>query len=210
MNDDYHERRDGFADVLEDIETKTTEMLLTPHDDVGLVLKCHLITEDSLVNYLIAVKGLHNIQKAKLTFNQMVELLDTTDGLVFKQKGRLREINRIRNSFGHNFQARLQITPDSELARGVQQFLEGMSAAQDEIVAKLEEKSGDLTLVEKVKQIIAQMRKEVPDEPNFTGDNFAMLSKHEPREMLANFTRSFCWIVAEEIHRHKNMTSAKD
>lgn len=210
MNDDDYERREAFSEACNNSEVKTREMLLAPHDDLGLVLKCHLIAEDSLTNYLTVVKGLRNIQKAKLSFNQKVELLDDTDGLIFRSKGSLREINKIRNSFGHDFEANLKISPDSQIAQRSKLFLEGAFEAQAVILAKFAENGAEPEQIEALETVISEMNTEVPDDPKFTGDNLAMLSQLEPRELLANFVSTFCQVAAMKIYRHKDVPPTAD
>jgi len=185
-------------------------MLLSPHDALGLVLKCHLIAEDSLTNYLIVVKSLRNINKSRLTFRQKVELLDETDGLVFRSKGCLREINKIRNGFSHDFAANLEINPDSQIAQSLNSYLEAALRTSEKVIAKFEELGGEAEQIETLKWLISEMHTKVPDDPEFTGDNLAMLSQHEPREMLAYFVSSFCDLVAIEIFRHENVPQGKD
>lgn len=88
--------------------------------------------------------------------------------------------------------------------------MEGAFDAYDEIIAKFEDLGGEPEQLESLKKLIAEMRTEVPDVPEFTGDNLAMLSEQEPREMLAHFVSSFCEMVAIEIFRHENVPQAEN
>lgn len=204
MEDNGQEPHETFQNAYDSAQSEIQKKLLAPHDDLGLVLKCHLIAEDSLTNYLIAVKGLPNIHKARLTFAQKVELLDETDGLVFKSKGGLKQLNKIRNGFGHNFQATLEIEEDSVIAQGAKQFLKGAEEAYAEVVAMYEKLGGEQENVELLKTFIDEMRANPPDKGEFLGNNHALLTQQEPRELLAHFVRSFCEMAAIETYRHES------
>lgn len=210
MDHQDHERREAYFRALDNAQAKTQEMLLAPHDDLGLVLKCHLIAEDSLTNYLIVIKGLRNIQQARLTFSQKVALIDESDGLTYKSKGSLREINKIRNSFGHNFNAHLEIAPDGEIARSAKQFLEGASQAYKDVIEKFEELGGEAEQVKVLKELISGMLTEIPVDTQFTGHNLALLAQKKPQEVLANFVSSFCDMTAIEIHRRGYVPTTDD
>jgi hypothetical protein len=204
MEDDDQEPHEPFQQAYNKAQSEIREKLLAPHDDLGLVLKCHLIAEDALTNYLIKVKGLPNIHKARLNFTQKVELIDETDGLVFNSKGGLRQLNKIRNGFGHNFQATLEIEEDSIIAQGAKQFLKGTEEAYAEVVAMYKKLSGEQESGELLKTLIEFSRVDRPDKGKFLGDNFALLDQQEPRELVARFVSSFCEMSAIVIYRHES------
>jgi hypothetical protein len=204
MEDDDPEPHEAFQQAYDTAQSEIREKLPAPHDDLGLVLKCHLIAEDALTNYLIKVKGLPNIHKARLNFTQKVELLDETDGLVFKSKGELKQLNKIRNGFGHDFQATLEIEEDSVIAQGAKQFLKGAEKAYAEVVAMYEKLGGEQESGELLKTLIKLSRANRPDKGKFLGDNHALLAQQEPQELVARFVSSFCEIVAIVIYRHES------
>lgn len=203
MEDDNQESHEAFQKAYDKAQSEIREKLLAPHDDLGLVLKCHLIAEDSLTSYLIAVKGLPNIHKARLSFAQKIELLDETDGLVFKSKGGLKQLNKIRNGFGHNFQSTLEIEEDSVIAQGAKQFLKGAEEAYAEVVAMYKKLGGEHEKVELLKSFIDEIRANPPDKGKFLGKNHALLTQQEPRELVAHFVTTFCEMAAIETYRHE-------
>lgn len=194
-----------LLEAYDNAYSEVREKLLLPHNDLGLVLKCHLIAEHSLNSYLIEAKGLPNLPKAKLSFSQKVELLDEEDGMIFHCKGSLKQLNKIRNDFGHNFQATLEIREDSAIAREAEKSVKSAEQADARLIAKYEKLGGKKESVELLKTFIDEMRAELPDEGNFLGDNHALLSQQEPRELIANFVTSFCEKAALEIFRYKDI-----
>ncbi len=77
------------------------------HDVLGRVLKCHLILENYLTDYLKHLYPSIKIENLRLSFAQLVNLLpqDQFPG-DFISSGLL-ELNRIRNKFAHNLEFEL-------------------------------------------------------------------------------------------------------
>ncbi len=201
MESGNNQSNEDVLSVIDATRKKTREMLLSPHDDLGLVLKCHLIAEDSLTRYLKVAKGLKNVENARLSFSQKVDLLDDGDGSVFNSRGGLREINSIRNSFGHNFDASLVIKPNGSIAKSAKAFLESVSRMHRDVLEKFKEACAEPELVETFQNLLNGMREWIPERKGITGENIALLSQEEPRELLAYYVDSFCGSVSIEILR---------
>lgn len=110
---------DGIEQVIEalrphmaEIEARFNEenarfIALTqhPHDVIGRLLKCHLIVEHYLEQYLSEQYGLENVADAKLNFFNKAMLLPTrASSAAFVRPGILK-LNTIRNKAGHNLGA---------------------------------------------------------------------------------------------------------
>ncbi|WP_426662241.1 hypothetical protein [Rhodanobacter aciditrophus] len=76
-----------------------------PRDVIGRLLKCHLIVEHYLEQYLSEQYGLENVADAKLNFFNKAMLLPTrASSAAFVRPGILK-LNTIRNKAGHNLGA---------------------------------------------------------------------------------------------------------
>src|SRR5258708_28257874 len=92
-------------------------MLAQDHDLIGRVLKCHLIIENYINRHLESVSPSHNWQDARLRFAQKTELLPQGDAKVDWILPGIKEINTVRNRFGHRITAR--ISPKHDLTNCV-------------------------------------------------------------------------------------------
>jgi len=77
------------------------KLLAQDHDLIGRVLKCHLIIENYINRHLEAVSPSRNWQDVRLRFAQKIESLPQANGKVAWILPGIREINVIRNRFGH-------------------------------------------------------------------------------------------------------------
>lgn len=83
------------------------KLLAQDHDLIGRVLKCHLIIENYINRHLESASPSHDWQDAKLRFAQKIELLPKANAKVAWVLPGIREINIIRNRFGHRITASL-------------------------------------------------------------------------------------------------------
>lgn len=81
------------------------KLLAQDHDLIGRVLKCHLIIENYINRHLESASPSHNWQDARLRFVQKIELLPEANAKVAWVLPGIREINTIRNRFGHRITA---------------------------------------------------------------------------------------------------------
>ncbi len=86
------------------------KLLAQDHDLIGRVLKCHLIIENYINRHLESVSPSHSWQAARLRFAQKLELLPQDNAKVEWILPGIREINTIRNRFGHRITA--TVSPD--------------------------------------------------------------------------------------------------
>src|SRR5215470_10475860 len=81
------------------------KLLAQDHDLIGRVLKCHLIIENYINRHLESVSPSHSWQAARLRFSQKIELLPEGNAKVEWILPGIKEINTIRNRFGHRITA---------------------------------------------------------------------------------------------------------
>jgi hypothetical protein len=72
------------------------------HDALGRVLKCHLIVEHYMDQFLEQHFHLEHLAEAKLTFFQKATLLPTRGTTAAVVKPGILKLNWVRNQYGHN------------------------------------------------------------------------------------------------------------
>lgn len=81
---------------------KISELLSNSGDEMGVVLKCHLIIEHYIDAFLtVAYPTIVSFERIRITFNQKIELINnnrTTLGHSFKA---VKSLNSLRNKFAH-------------------------------------------------------------------------------------------------------------
>ncbi len=71
-------------------------------DELGTILKCHLIIEHYLDEFLItAYPTVSNLEKIRLTFNQKLELICNSHSLLKLTYTSVKCLNSLRNKFSH-------------------------------------------------------------------------------------------------------------
>jgi hypothetical protein len=83
------------------------KLLAQDHDLIGRVLKCHLIIENYINRHLESISPSHNWLDARLRFAQKIELIPQANTKVTWILPGIREINTIRNRFGHRITAQV-------------------------------------------------------------------------------------------------------
>lgn len=79
------------------------------HVTLGRVLKCHLVVEHYIDQFLVHHLDGHDFQDARLTFHQKATLLPRrVSTAAFVRPGIIR-LNKIRNGFGHRLDAMLEM-----------------------------------------------------------------------------------------------------
>jgi hypothetical protein len=113
------------------------KLLATDHDLTGRVLKCHLIVENYINRHLQSVSPLHNWENARLSFAQKIELLPQANDKVAWILPGIRELNTIRNRFGHRIEANVSLKDLSNckailaIARSGKRYTEPASVIED-------------------------------------------------------------------------------
>lgn len=102
-------------------------MMSKEHDNLGRILKCHLVIENYLDRFLSEHYRIENLDAAKLGFFQKASLLpDGGSAAAFVKPGILK-VNTIRNRFGHTLNPVLRMRdlgPISEVLRVARQGVE--------------------------------------------------------------------------------------
>lgn len=84
-------------------------LMQTNHNVIGHILKCHLILENYITNYLAFKFNGIDLDSARLTFVQKINLLPDNDlRVAFLKKG-IAELNIVRNKYSHNLKANVPI-----------------------------------------------------------------------------------------------------
>ncbi len=86
---------------------KFKELLAIDHSIIGRTLKCHLIVENYLEQYLSATYEIENINDVRLSFYQKAVLLPSSKSSAAFVKPGILQLNRIRNKFAHTLDFRL-------------------------------------------------------------------------------------------------------
>lgn len=93
--------------ILEHENQAFIDLISSPHDALGRVLKCHLVVEHYLNRFLVAHFGIDNFDDVRLTFAQKAKLLPNRATAAAFVKPGIVQLNRIRNRFGHSLGADL-------------------------------------------------------------------------------------------------------
>lgn len=112
-----------WEEVMKDYKTRAEELnnLLTKdHNQIGLILKIHLIIEHYLTTNLQRNFGLDDIDSVRLSFSQKIKLIPKKDvGATWLKPG-ISELNRIRNKYAHNLSAELKFDDLIEIKKIVE------------------------------------------------------------------------------------------
>jgi hypothetical protein len=84
-------------------------LLSTEHDELGRILKSHLIIESYMDRFLASHYGIEDFDGVRLTFSQKTKLLPTAASAVAFVKPGIQRLNAIRNRFGHNLNANIEM-----------------------------------------------------------------------------------------------------
>ncbi|WP_258098699.1 hypothetical protein [Marinoscillum pacificum] len=94
-----------MAEIDEHFNTeneKFKELFSRDHDDIGRILKCHLIVEHYVNQFLISHYSFGDLGKLRLSFSQKANMLPSeANAVAFIKPGVLR-LNKIRNQFSHD------------------------------------------------------------------------------------------------------------
>ena len=105
---------------------KFKTLLARDHDDLGRVLKCHLILERYIDEFLLHHLGIADIERIRLTFFQKAHLLpDANPKIAFIKPGIL-EFNAIRNKYGHDLDAEIRPEHTREIETALRIAREGL------------------------------------------------------------------------------------
>ena len=77
------------------------ELIATSHDDLGRILKCHLVVEHYLDRFLVEHYRLPELENGRFSFYQKAFLLPNGRAAAAFVKPGILRLNTIRNKFGH-------------------------------------------------------------------------------------------------------------
>lgn len=90
-----------IEDHFEQENEKFKSLLTHNHDNIGRVLKCHLIVEHYLDRFICSHYLINNIQDIRLSFSQKAKMLpDKASASAFVKPG-IFNLNSVRNKFSH-------------------------------------------------------------------------------------------------------------
>jgi hypothetical protein len=113
---------DGVNQVLEvikphmdSIEKHFSEMngifinlMEQPHDNIGRVLKCHLVVEHFLTKFLVDFYRIDGLENLQLRFAQKIELVPRAGGSASFVRPGIIQLNKIRNKLGHDLSTQIE------------------------------------------------------------------------------------------------------
>jgi hypothetical protein len=112
---------DNHAEIDKNCYVFNSEMLSLLNkqtDDLGSILKCHLIVEYYIDKYLkAAYPTIVKWKEARLTFAQKLELLSNDKTSIGIYYPAIKALNTIRNKFSHNFQYNIETKDYEEIKK---------------------------------------------------------------------------------------------
>jgi hypothetical protein len=105
---------------------KFKALLARDHDDLGRVLKCHLILERYIDEFLLLHLGIADIERVRLTFFQKAQLLPDANPKIGFIKPGIIEFNAIRNRYGHDLDAEIRLEHTRDIDAVLRIAREGM------------------------------------------------------------------------------------
>ena len=103
---------------LSEFNTKIIQLLNKEADELGRVLKCHLIVEHYLDNYLSeAFPAVDNWSNARLTFSQKLELIQSPQTIFTYSYLPIKNLNSIRNKFSHKLDYSMKSSDYKEIEK---------------------------------------------------------------------------------------------
>jgi len=121
------ERIDEIKDDAKNHQANFTELLESRDGAIiGQLLKCHLLLEHYLDEYLKASNpGIDRWQESRLSFNQKLELAVHPNSVLVYWGDGIRVINRIRNRFAHNLNGTFEETELDPLKPFIMESIRG-------------------------------------------------------------------------------------
>src|SRR5580704_9847581 len=99
--------KDKFAKET-DSEVKNFNKLWNQnYEKIGRVMRSHLVVEHFLTEYLVQESPKLNVEDARLTFGQKINLLRNHDKIIAMLRPGIERLNKIRNRLAHNLNAEI-------------------------------------------------------------------------------------------------------
>ncbi len=116
---------------------KFKHLLQQDYNNIGRVLKCHLIIENYIDKYISYHNKIENLKDIRLSFYQKAQLLPSEKYSAAVVKPGIIQINKIRNKLGHNLNASINKSELSsvysllEVARKNRKFNDPVDAIEE-------------------------------------------------------------------------------
>lgn len=118
---------------LSEFNNKILQLLNREIDELGRVLKCHLIVEHYLDNYLsVAFPSIDNWDNARLTFSQKLELTQNKRTIFSYYYPAIKNLNLLRNTFSH----KLDYSINSKDCQEIEKIMQIWNKALDKPLPK--------------------------------------------------------------------------
>lgn len=101
-----------WEEIMEDFKVRAEKLnilLAKDHNQIGLVLKIHLVVEHYLTSNLQRNFELDDIDSVRLSFSQKTKLIPKSDAAATWLKPGIIELNKIRNKYAHNLSTELKL-----------------------------------------------------------------------------------------------------
>lgn len=98
----------GIEKHFSDTNETFNNLMQQSHDDIGRVLKCHLIVEHFLTKFVSDFYKINNIEGLQLRFSQKTELIPKSGISASFVRPGIIQLNKIRNRLGHDLSTRVE------------------------------------------------------------------------------------------------------
>lgn len=93
---------------FENMNNEFLSLYNLPHDEIGRVLKCHLIIENFLNRFLEGFFNFENFNGLQLRFKQKIDMVPQQGiSAAFVRPGII-QLNKVRNKFGHDLDVHIE------------------------------------------------------------------------------------------------------
>jgi hypothetical protein len=101
--------RDEIESWFQEQNARYLSLMEADHDTLGRVLKAHLVVETFMTEFLEDRIGAAEVESANLSFHKKASLLPNSGSPASFVKPGILALNRIRNRFGHDPAATLEV-----------------------------------------------------------------------------------------------------
>ena len=109
-----------FSEHFENENEKFKELLGSDHISMGRIMRCHLISENYIEEYLRKKLNIANISDARLSYYQKAMLLPDRGFPPMLVKPGLLKLHQIRNRFAHNLYSSVSVKELESMTRVMQ------------------------------------------------------------------------------------------
>ena len=120
-----------FSEHFDNENEKFLELFRSDHVDIGRIMRCHLISENYIEEYLRKKLQIANISDARMSYFQKVMLLPDHGFPPMLVKPGLIKLHQIRNRFAHNLNSTVSVDdlrPMTEIMQIMRRETEGIES----------------------------------------------------------------------------------